>query len=147
MEHRFRYTTWPIGRCVLQEAELSFTTRLGMENDRFKMGYQQLWLYTIRYYPELPPVPKKAKKDTLAKARSVRANKVTLYKFTDLADQLGFKSPQINDLKKRSPDQEIASIALLIARRHDRYIYDEAMFEIHIQQIIGLFSTATPLPV
>ena len=117
---------------------------LGTEDDRFELGYRQLWLYAMRHYHELPAEPKKTKA-LLAKAGNAVADEATLHEFAILAHRLGFRSPKIDKLTERSPDRDIARMALLKARRSDRYAYDDALFEKYIGEVIGVFSRARPL--
>lgn len=146
MEANFSQADPSTGRCVLQESESSFSSRPGTEDDRFVVGYRQLWLYAMRHYTQLPAEPKRTKKELLAKAGSATADAVILHEFAALADKLGFKSTKIDDLMERSPDREIARKALLQARRPDRYIYDEAILEACVEEVTKLFSNAQPLP-
>jgi hypothetical protein len=71
---------------------------------------------------------------------------VILHEFAALADKLGFRSTQIDDLRVWSPDREIARMALLKARRPDRYAYDQTTLESCVDEVIKLFSKAQPLP-
>jgi hypothetical protein len=50
-----------------------------------------------------------------------KPDEALLSDFAALADQLGFQSDQISALKQRSSDREIARVALLNARKPDRY--------------------------
>jgi hypothetical protein len=140
----FHYEDHPTGRVVLQETGSSFVTRPGTANDCFELGYRQLWLYAMRHYPDLPVKPKKIK-TLLAKPGNATADEVVLREFAILAKRLGFRSTRIDELMERSPDREIARAALLKARRSDRYAYDDAVFEEHVDEIIRVFSQARPL--
>ena len=133
-----------MGRWVLQETESLFSTRPGTENDRFELGYWQLWLYVMQHYPELPAETKKTKKELLAKAGSTTADEVILHEFVALADRLGFKSSRINELRKRSPDREIVRTALLRAQRPGQYTYNDTFFEVYIEEVMKVFSRARP---
>ena len=146
MEANFRQADPSTGRYVLQESASSFSTRPGTENDRFELGYRQLWLYAMRHYTQLPAETKKTKKELLAKAGSATADEVILHEFAALADRLGFTSSQIDDLRMLSPDREIARMALLKARRRDRYTYDDTILEACIEEVMKVFSKARPLP-
>jgi hypothetical protein len=116
----------------------------GTEN--WDLACRQLWLYSMEYYSKLPAPPKKdTKKNRLAKAGIAKPDEVVLSNFAALADQLGFQSDQISALKERSSDREIARVALLNARKADRYEYTGQSLESHIEQIVRLFTTATPL--
>ncbi|KAH6675916.1 hypothetical protein B0J14DRAFT_587589, partial [Halenospora varia] len=80
-------------------------------------------------------------------AGTVKPDEVVLSDFAALADRLGFQSDQISALKQRSSDREIARAALLNARKLDRYEYADHDLESHVEQIVRLFATATPLSV
>lgn len=80
----------------------------------------------------MPAGPKKKQKDLLAKAECYGADETVLHEYAALADRLGFVSREIDDLKKRSSDREIARNALLKARKPDRYEYDNAILEAYV---------------
>lgn len=140
----FHYEDPPTGKIILQETESSFATRPGTANDCFELGYRQLWLYAMRHYPELPKRPKK-NKTLLAKPGNAAADEVVLREFAILAKRLRFRCPRIDELIGRSPDREIARVALLKARRSDRYAYDDTVFEECVDEIVRWFSRARPL--
>lgn len=96
----------------------------------------------------MPTSPKKdTKKNRLAKAGTAKPDEAVQSDFAALAVQLSFQSDQISALEERSSDREIAREALLNARKPDRYEYNEQTLESHIEQIVRLFATATPLSV
>jgi hypothetical protein len=111
------------------------------------LSYRHLWIYVMQNFRDLPAPLKENKKgnNRLAKAGTVTPNEVVLSDFAALADQMGFRSDQILALKQRSSDREIAHNALLNARKPDRYEYTSHNLESHIEQIVRLFATATPL--
>jgi hypothetical protein len=130
---------------VIQEAYSSYSTQSGKKSKNWHFTYPQLWLYTMRDYPDLPaPREVKTKKKLLAKARTPNANEVKLSDFAVLADRLRFKSDEITALMLRSSDREIARDALLRARNQDHYDYDDGDIESHIEKKLGLFATARP---
>ncbi|KAF4210373.1 hypothetical protein CNMCM5878_004502 [Aspergillus fumigatiaffinis] len=61
-----------------------------------------------------------------------------------LAQKLGFRSPQIKEILKQSPDRQIARATLLKARKPDRYYYDSETFESLVDRIVGCFVLAIP---
>jgi hypothetical protein len=132
---------------VIQEAHSTYSTQLVKSSKNWHLMYPQLWLYTMRDYPDLPApreVKTKKKKKLLAKARTPNANEAKLSDFAVLANKLRFESNEITALKLRSSDREIARDALLRARNQDRYDYGDGDIESHIEKILGLFATARP---
>ena len=83
-------------------------------------------------------------KDVLAKPANQKADENAVYKFSYLARQLGFESPQISNWRHQSPDREIARSALLKARKPCRYQYDARTLEHLVDQIVRCFSMAVP---
>ncbi|KAH7308867.1 hypothetical protein BKA65DRAFT_414915, partial [Rhexocercosporidium sp. MPI-PUGE-AT-0058] len=105
-----------------------------------------VWLFAMRHYKEMPSESKKSTKVLLAKARVQKADEEVSSRAVHLADRVGFASDELEALKQRSPDREIARNALLKARKPDLYQYDEAALEAHVAQIARLFTTATLIP-
>ena len=128
--------------CILQDSESVFVIQPGGVADRFELGYRQLWLYAMRHFRQMAKDPKKNK--LKAKTRVERANEAVLVEFGALAFKLGFDNQQIRELRERSSDREIARQVLLEARDLGQYKYDDATFESHISEIVGMFSTAVP---
>jgi hypothetical protein len=93
----------------------------------------------------MPASLKKDKRDLLAKAGYNRADKTVLYKYTALADRLGFTSREIDNLKNRLLDREITRNTLLKARKPNRYEYNNGAFEAYVNRIVRIFITASPL--
>lgn len=126
---------------LIQTSETDFRQELGTLAERFEFGYRQLWLYAMRHYPKMA-------KDTsalLAKPNSEKADEIVTYEMAILARQLGFDSPQIQELIEQSPDRQIAQTALLKARKPDRYQYDSEILERLINLIVECFSQAIPV--
>lgn len=131
---------------VIQETHSTYSTQLVKSSKNWHFMYPQLWLYTMRDYPDLPAPRdvKTKKKKLLAKARTPNASEAKLSDFAVLADRLRFKSDKISELMLRSSDREIARDALLRARNQDHYDYDDGDIDSHVEQILGLFATAKP---
>jgi hypothetical protein len=131
-----------------QTLRMALDARFFGSTENWDLAYRRLWLYVMAHSSELPPPLKKdTKKNRLAKAGTAKPDEVVLSDSAVLADQLGFQSDQISALKQRSSDREIARVALLNARKPDRYEYTGQSLESHIEQIVRLFATATPLSV
>ena len=131
------------GECPIQTSESTFRYQHATNLERLEMGYLQVWLYTMRHYPLMPPDPKK-ENDLLAKPVRAKANKRAIYEKAELASQLGFKSPEINALVDGSPDHQITRAALLQARKPSQFQYDTQQFDILISQIVDCFAAAVP---
>ncbi|KAH6714534.1 hypothetical protein BKA61DRAFT_605466 [Leptodontidium sp. MPI-SDFR-AT-0119] len=69
----------------------------------------------------MPPDAKKKSKELLAKAKVQRADEEVLSRGANLAHRVGFVSDEIDALRQRSSDGEIALNALLKARKPDCY--------------------------
>ncbi|KAJ5808839.1 hypothetical protein N7474_010108, partial [Penicillium riverlandense] len=127
--------------CIVQTSEHTYR-RMRNPSDCFEIAYRQLWLYAMRYSPQMPPEPKR--KNHKAKARSAPADEVVVSEMASLASRLGFRSPQIETLLKDSPDRLIAKRALLKARKPESFYYDDSDLDLSIDQIIGCFAKAKP---
>lgn len=128
---------------VIQTSETGFRRCSVSQADCAELAYRQLWLYAMRHYTKLPKKPEKD--DPVAKAQCEKADETVLYDMAVFARRLGFHSPDIEELIKKSPDHQIARNALLRARKPDRYRYDSATFESLASQIAGCFHRAIPL--
>ena len=128
---------------VIQTSETGFRRCSVSQADCAELAYRQLWLYAMRHYTKLPKKPEKD--NPVAKAQCEKADETVLYDMAVFARRLGFHSPDIEELIKKSPDHQIARNALLRARKPDRYRYDSATFESLASQIAGCFHRAIPL--
>ncbi|KAF5857601.1 hypothetical protein ETB97_005530 [Aspergillus alliaceus] len=128
---------------LVQTSESAFRRMRAGSLEQFDLGYRQVWLYTMRHYPWMPPDPKSSN-SLLAKPTHAKADERAVYEMARLAYRLGFKSLEIERLLDRSPDRQIARAALLQARKPTVFRYDDRIFESLIDQIIGCFSTAIP---
>jgi len=84
-------------RAVIQVTESSFTCSPASLADRVDLGYRQLHAYAMRHYLQMPREPKG--KELLARLM-VNTDETVLRDFADLADRLGFESPEITALKQ-----------------------------------------------
>ena len=82
-----------------------------------ELAYQQLWLYAMQHYTKLPKKPEKD--NPVAKAQCKKADETGLYDMAVFTWRLGFHSPDIEELIKKSPDHQITQNALLRARKPD----------------------------
>lgn len=128
--------------CQIQTSETTFRGQPGTSADRKETGYRQICMYAMRWYPEMA---KDEQSHTLkAKPTRAKADENAIYDMAVLARRLGFRSKQIKNILKQSPDRQIARTALLKARRPDRYHYDDDMFESLVDRITEIFSLAIP---
>lgn len=99
----------------------------------------------MRHYPDMAKDIQSGQNanPTRAKARA-RADESVIYNMAILARKLGFRTPQIKEILRQSPDRQIAWAALLKARKPDHYHYDSEIFESLIEQIAGCFALAIP---
>ena len=87
-------------RAVIQISETDFASCPASLSDRVDLGRRQLYAYAMRHYLKMPREPKATKrKELLAKPRT-HADEGALRGFADLADRLGFQSPEITALKQ-----------------------------------------------
>lgn len=92
---------------VIQTSESTFRRQRATDVERLDVGYLQVWLYTMRHYPLMPPDPKN-NDDLLAKPARAKADERAIYEMAELARWLGFNSPEIDALIDGSPDHQIA---------------------------------------
>lgn len=128
-------------QCIVQVSDTAYTIIPGNPATRFDVGCRTLWLLGFREFKELPP---DTKKEVLAKARK-KADETTLFELASLASKVGFESKEIREIMNTSPDRDVAKRALLAARKPGRYQYHN--FEHCIQQMVKIFSTASPIVV
>ncbi|KAJ5318586.1 hypothetical protein N7476_005006 [Penicillium atrosanguineum] len=129
--------------CMIQTSESTFRRQPATDMGRLETAYLQVWLYSMRHYPLMPPDPKNDD-ELLAKPARAKPDERTIFEMAELARQLGFASPEISALIDSSPDHQIARSALLKARKPGRYRYDRQQFDILVNQIVNLFAEAVP---
>ena len=81
----------------MQVTETSFMFELGSLSDRLDLGDRQIHAYAIRYVLNMPY--ERIKENLLIKL-TVKADKTVLRGYADLAERLGYQSPEISDLKQ-----------------------------------------------
>jgi Protein of unknown function (DUF3723) len=99
MERAFTGVNQRHGEVIVQVAESTFILRSGSRNDQMNLGHRQLYAYAMRSFLSMPEDP--VMEDLLAKS-TVKADDTALCRFANLADRLGFESPEIAALKNRS---------------------------------------------
>ncbi|KAJ5940479.1 hypothetical protein N7516_000647 [Penicillium verrucosum] len=130
------------GDCLIQVSETKFRPYKGHETDRAELAYRQLWLYAMRHYLKMAKEPEN--QDDVVKAWE-KADPRILYDLAVLARRLGFRSDRIKSLLKQSPDRQIAREALLKARDHEQYKYDNDVFDSLVDRVAECFQQASPL--
>lgn len=129
--------------CIIHTSESTVRRQPATDMERLETAYLQVWLYTMRHYPLMPPNPKKDC-ELLAKAARAKPDERAIYEMAELARQLGFRSKEIDAIINSSPDHQIARSALLQARKPSRYRYDDQQFELLVSQIVSCFAEAVP---
>ncbi|KAK0761653.1 hypothetical protein N5P37_005635, partial [Trichoderma harzianum] len=99
-------------KCIIQVSETTFAYIVGDSNTRLDLGIRQIWLAAFRNCREMPAETQK--EDLLALSRT-KTNEFALCELASLASRLGFESDKLNELSRKSVDQEIAAAALLNA--------------------------------
>ncbi|KAF6229360.1 hypothetical protein HO133_007476 [Letharia lupina] len=96
----FSDTTERTDRAVLQIAESSFTSCPAQSVDPVDLGLRQLYAYAMRHYPQMPKSPKPSTRREIMMRPTTHADPTVLREFAELAERLGFESPEIADLKQ-----------------------------------------------
>ncbi|PTD02551.1 hypothetical protein FCULG_00012561 [Fusarium culmorum] len=77
----------------------SFEDRVKMRAD---VRVRRLWIIALRGWQDLSPGPQRNKESLLARVQQQRTDEIALIRFARLADRLGFRSPEIENLKQRT---------------------------------------------
>jgi len=93
------------GSALVQETETLFKTVPASFAYQRNLARRQLWAFAMRYHREIPR--RSSGKDLLAKP-TVILNTAKLREMADLADRLGFESPEIRALQQYPRSQETA---------------------------------------
>jgi len=88
-----------VDSALVQENEFTFKSVPASSARRIDLGYRQLHAFAMRYHCEMPKKP--SGKDLLAKPRAM-SDTTRLREMADLANRLGFESPEITALKQFS---------------------------------------------
>ncbi|KAJ6081405.1 hypothetical protein N7499_006279 [Penicillium canescens] len=130
------------GDCLVQMSETKFQHCKSLRIDLAELAYRQIWLYAMRHYPKMAKEPEN--QDQVVKGWE-KADPRVLYDLAVLARKLGYQSDQIKALLKHSPDRQIAREALLKARNHVKYKYDNDVFDSLVDRVAECFEQASPL--
>lgn len=95
----FSNATNETDKAIVQIAETSFVSCLARSVDPVKLGLRQLYAYAMRHYPQMPKTPRSSTKRGLTMRSVIRADPTVLRGFAELAERLGFESPEITALK------------------------------------------------
>ncbi|KAG0640520.1 hypothetical protein HOY80DRAFT_865849, partial [Tuber brumale] len=85
----------------------TFRECAGNATDGREFGYQQLWLYTMRHFPEMVAATPQ-KENGRAKPEVKEPDSRMWHEFARLAQYLGFSSEQIDVLLEQYPDENAA---------------------------------------
>ncbi|KAG0124878.1 hypothetical protein HOY82DRAFT_493588 [Tuber indicum] len=105
--------------------------------DGRELGYQQLWLYAMRHFPEMV-VATPRKEQGRAKPEVKEPDSRTWYGFARLAQHLGFASEQIDALVETDPDEKAARDFILSTRPLEQYSIEPHKLQNSIRQIKGI---------
>ncbi len=84
-------------RAVIQITEPGFSSSPASSADRADLGVRQLYAYAMRHYLQMP---RDLKGKELLARHTTNADRTVLREFADLAERLGFESPEIIALKE-----------------------------------------------
>ena len=84
-------------RAVIQITESRFSSSPASSVDRADLGVRQLYAYAMRHYLQMP---RDLKGKELLARHTTNADRTVLREFADLAERLGFESPEITALKE-----------------------------------------------
>lgn len=88
------------------ESDRRFQSPISLEVDR-KLGYWQLWLYTMRHFPELTSsTPRKELKKS--KPQPKQPSPAFEQRFAELAFQTGFQTPMVKERHKHEAEADLA---------------------------------------
>ena len=82
---------------IIQVTESSFSSSPACSADRADLGVRQLYAYAMRHYLQMP---RDLKRKELLARHTTNADRTVLRDFADLAQRLGFESPEITALKE-----------------------------------------------
>ena len=97
MEYIFTGINQRDGQVTLQIAESEFVSRPGTAADQINLGYQQIHAYAMRNFLDMP---QELHDENLLAIPKKEADKGRLRRFAELAQRLGFESPEITMLKE-----------------------------------------------
>ena len=84
-------------RAIIQVSESSFSSSPASLADRADLGVRQLFAYAMRHYLQMP---RDIKGKELLARHTTNVDRPVLREFADLAERLGFESPEITTLKE-----------------------------------------------
>ena len=97
MEYAFTVSNQRDRQVTLQVAESELMYRPGTVADQVSLSYQQIHAYAMRNFLNMP---KELQGENLRAIPNKEADKAALRKFAELAQYLGFESPEIITLKE-----------------------------------------------
>jgi Protein of unknown function (DUF3723) len=139
MYHNFDPQNLEDDECLIEESENIFKPVQCSSDDRFEIGYRQVWLYAWRHWSELiPAVPRKEKREKMPVPQE--PDPAIWHQLANMAYGLGFNSNEIARRRSRNPDREGAENYLLRAWPPEEFEYDK---ESLITQITYMIKLAT----
>ncbi|KAF2177371.1 hypothetical protein K469DRAFT_376153 [Zopfia rhizophila CBS 207.26] len=130
----------------VEEAESKFGLYRTLEaNEAFNCSYLQLWLYSMRNFPEMTRIT--VKKEAKEPRRYANEPNAWLwYDFAAFAARLGFSTTKMSEILSTNPGMVYARKILLDARPQDRYHFDDGQLELYTRQISEMLASARKLP-
>lgn len=124
----------------IQANEEMFLSIRGNLDIRMKIGYRQLWMYTMRHFPQL--VSSASRKENDQPKPLVRELNLSVwFEFADLTYWLEFDLAQIQANRSDNPDKKLALAFLSNARFQESYRYSELFFEVGAEKIFKILQT------
>ncbi|KAF8545287.1 hypothetical protein BDD12DRAFT_976954 [Trichophaea hybrida] len=117
--------------CEIETAEGIFGHHK-VENidQKMELGYQQLWLYTMRHFPEMVDFTPR-KENSQPKPPNQDPDFTIIFDFAQLAHRLGFDSQDIQDIRAKDPHISTAREFLAKVRPSDIYNHDSFEDSLH----------------
>jgi hypothetical protein len=122
------------GNITVQTSEFTFSYLKGSWHEAFDLHFQQLFIYCERHCPDMdqcsPRMDKGAKKPIIKEP-----NAHVWFKLAQLAANLGFKSPQIDQLLREMKDELIVPARLHGLRPKSMYRIDHTKCQTLVQRV------------
>ncbi|KAI9775083.1 MAG: hypothetical protein M1839_001475 [Geoglossum umbratile] len=125
----------------VEETEDVFRIGHSGSDDILMSSYKQLWLYSMRHFPEMVSMAPK-KENGQPNPRVKEPNSWFWYNFAAMAKRLGFETTKSKEILSTNPDVTIARKVLLEARPQDCYYFDEEQLNLYTRQISEMLATA-----
>ncbi|KAH7033935.1 hypothetical protein B0J12DRAFT_766223 [Macrophomina phaseolina] len=148
LEMSFRRIYSGSGRIPIQVAENDFREVSVGPSAAARLGYRQICLCLLRNFPQISPehsaTNKKASKrqKRVSRTATSKTNLDIHHKLANLASQIGFNSPQIQNFLKADTDSKAIRAVLYSIRPREQYAVNPAELEtavLRMKQELGIF--------